>query len=134
MKTFLIRSLGGICFGALVSVLICFGIIGFGDVEQLDSGLFVTNTIGCLLCGWFFSVAALIFEVERWSLLLQTVVHFVIVSILYFILSFNIGWIPYSTNRLILGIGAFLLMYAIIWTIFYLYFRRQAKLLNELIE
>lgn len=134
MKTFIFRSFGGICFGALVMVVICFGIIVFGEVGQLNSGIFMKNAIGTLLCGWFFSVATLIFEVERWSLLFQTFIHFVTVSILYFILSFSIGWIPYSTTGIILGIGVFLVIYAIIWTIFYLYFRHQTKLLNELIE
>ncbi|WP_445670472.1 DUF3021 domain-containing protein [Peribacillus sp. FSL K6-1552] len=83
MKTLLFRSFVGICFGALVMVLTCFGVIGFGDVTSLDSGIFVKNAIGCLLCGWFFSTATILFEIEKWSLLSQTILHFLTVSILY---------------------------------------------------
>ncbi|MDQ0219796.1 DUF3021 domain-containing protein [Peribacillus cavernae] len=121
MKTLLLRSFVGISFG----------IIGFGDVTALDSEIFVKNAIGCLLCSWFFTTATLLFEIDKWSLLSQTILHFMIVSILYFFLSFLVGWIPFSLNGLSAGIGIFILLYVIIWIIFYLYFRFQVKSLND---
>ncbi|MGE7761454.1 DUF3021 domain-containing protein [Peribacillus sp. NPDC097895] len=131
MKTLLFRSFVGICFGALVMVLTCFGVIGFGEVTSLDSGIFVKNAIGCLLCGWFFSTATILFEMDKWSLLFQTILHFLTVSILYFLLSFFVGWIPFSAKGLVTGIAIFVPFYMIIWIIFYLYFRYQVKVLND---
>ncbi|MCK1981193.1 MULTISPECIES: DUF3021 domain-containing protein [Peribacillus] len=131
MKTLLFRSFVGICFGALVMVLTCFGVIAFGEVTALDSGIFVKNAIGCILCGWFFSTATIFFENEKWSLLFQTILHFFTVSILYFLLSFFVGWIPFSLKGLAIGIGIFIPFYLIIWTVFYLYFRFQVKILND---
>ncbi|SIR08315.1 Protein of unknown function [Peribacillus simplex] len=131
MKTLLFRSFVGICFGALVMVLTCFGVIAFGEAASLDSGIFVKNAIGCILCGWFFSTATLFFENENWSLLSQTILHFLTVSILYFLLSFFVGWIPFSLKGFAIGIGIFIPFYMIIWTIFYLYFRFQMKILND---
>ncbi|UZD47720.1 DUF3021 domain-containing protein [Peribacillus frigoritolerans] len=133
MKTLLFRSFVGICFGALVMVLTCFGVIAFGG-GSLDSGIFVKNAIGCILCGWFFSTATIFFENEKWSLLSQTILHFLTVSILYFLLSFFVGWIPFSLKGLAIGIGIFIPFYMIIWTAFYLYFRFQVKILNEGID
>ncbi|MFD9626601.1 DUF3021 domain-containing protein [Peribacillus muralis] len=131
MKTLLFRSFVGICFGALVMVLTCFGVIGFGEITALDSEMFVKNAIGCLLCGWFFSTATILFEIEKWSLLFQTTMHFLTVSILYFLLSFFVGWISFSMKGLVTGILIFIPFYVTIWTIFYLYFRFQMKILND---
>ncbi|MCK1993260.1 DUF3021 domain-containing protein [Peribacillus muralis] len=131
MKTLLFRSFVGICFGALVMVLTCFGVIGFGEITALDSEMFVKNAIGCLLCGWFFSTATILFEIEKWSLLFQTTMHFLTVSILYFLLSFFVGWISFSMKGLVIGILIFIPFYVTIWTIFYLYFRFQMKILND---
>ncbi|MFE4430663.1 DUF3021 domain-containing protein [Peribacillus butanolivorans] len=50
---------------------------------------------------------------------------------LYFLLSFFVGWIPFSLKGLVTGIGIFLPFYVIIWIIFYLYFRHQVKILND---
>ncbi|WP_167353379.1 DUF3021 domain-containing protein [Peribacillus muralis] len=131
MKRLLVRSFVGICFGALVMVLTCFGVIGIGGVQGLDSEIFVKNAMGCLLCGWFFSTATILFEIEKWSLLFQTTMHFLTVTILYFLLSFFVGWIPFTIRGLMTGIAIFLPFYAIIWLSFYIYFRYQVKILND---
>ncbi|WP_445670586.1 DUF3021 family protein [Peribacillus sp. FSL K6-1552] len=61
-------------------------------------------------------------------------VHIIFLSFqksLFFFLSFFVGWIPFSLKGLVTGIGIFLPFYAIIWIIFYLYFRYQVKILND---
>ncbi|TDL86160.1 DUF3021 domain-containing protein [Vibrio vulnificus] len=79
--------------------------------------------MGCLICGWFFSTATILFEMDKWSLLFQTILHF--------LLSFVVGWIPFSAKGLVTGIAIFVPFYMIIWIIFYLYFRYQVKILND---
>ncbi|MES9738303.1 DUF3021 domain-containing protein [Peribacillus frigoritolerans] len=101
---------------------------------KLDSGIFVKNAIGCILCGWFFSTATIFFENQEWSLLSKTILYFLTVSILYFLLSFFVGWIPFSLKGFAIGIGIFIPFYRIIWTAFYLYFRFQMKIMNEGID
>ncbi|MGG3556215.1 DUF3021 domain-containing protein [Peribacillus frigoritolerans] len=100
----------------------------------LDSGIFVKNAIGCILCGWFISTATIFFENQKWSLLSQTILYFLTVSILYFLLSFFVGWIPFSLKGFAIGIGIFIPFHRIIWTAFYLYFRFQVKIMNEGID
>lgn len=84
-----------------------------------------------MICGWLFSVSPLYFEIERWKLSQQTALHFGTVIVFYFIIAFWIGWIPFHALSIFVGIGAFLLIYIVIWTGFYLYFKRVANDLNK---
>ncbi|MBX0356994.1 DUF3021 domain-containing protein [Halobacillus sp. Nhm2S1] len=131
MKTFLFRSMVGIFFGAFLAILMTFAVIWFGDVQTLSGDAFIRNSMGSMFCGWFFSVTPLYFEITTLKLWQQTLLHFLTVSLLYFIISFGIGWIPFQLTSALLSILSFLLIYLIIWIGFYFYFRSESKKLNE---
>jgi len=57
--------------------------------------------------------------------------HFLTVSILYFILSFSNGWIPLNAESAMLFLPLFVIVYTIIWVCFYLYFKNESKKLND---
>lgn len=130
MKTFLFRSIIGIFYGAFLAVLLTNSIVYFGDVEVLDGPLFLKNSLGSIVCGWFFSVSPLYFEIKRLRLIQQTLLHFITVFVLYFILAYGIGWIPFTLNGTLIALASFLILYSISWIGFYLYFKRQADALN----
>ncbi|RDW19055.1 DUF3021 domain-containing protein [Oceanobacillus arenosus] len=130
MKSFLFRSLIGIFFGAFVAVVTTISIIYFGRVEQLDGEMFLRNSLGSIFCGWFFTVSPLYFEIDSLKLPTQTALHFITVTVSYFVLSLGIGWIPFSFPTILLILGLFLIVYSIIWLCFYLYFKNEAKKLN----
>ncbi|MFZ4451449.1 DUF3021 domain-containing protein [Salibacterium aidingense] len=134
MKTLLFYSYTGISFGAFISVMVYFGMIGFGGYTELDGGRFVVNSLGNMFCGWFFSVGALIFAKEDWSLVTRTILHFFTVTILYFVLSFVVGWIPFTISGFLVAAALFLLLYIVIWMSFYVYFYYEMKKLNEAME
>ncbi|SFO92592.1 DUF3021 domain-containing protein [Salibacterium halotolerans] len=131
MKTIVYQSFLGICFGALVSILIHYGVILFGGVENIESGRFVLDSLGSMFCGWFFSTGGLIFAKENWSLTKRTIVHFITVTMLYFVLSFLIGWIPFTIWGFLIGMGLFLIIYTVIWFCFFVYFYYEMRKLNE---
>ncbi|MYL50040.1 DUF3021 family protein [Halobacillus litoralis] len=131
MKTFLFRSMVGIFFGAFLAILMTFAVIWFGDVQTLSGNAFIRNSLGSMFCGWFFSVTPLYFEMTGLKLWQQTLLHFITVSLLYFIISFGIGWIPFQLTTSLLSILSFLLIYFFIWIGFYLYFRSESRKLNE---
>ncbi|KAB7707161.1 DUF3021 family protein [Bacillus aerolatus] len=131
MKTFLFRSLIGIFFGAFVSVVTTNAIVYFGGKEWLDGGMFLKNSLGTIFCGWFFSVTPLYFETRSLRLLQQTALHFATVAVLYFTLSFGIGWIPFEMKSFLSFTALFIVIYAISWICFYLYFKNEAKKLND---
>lgn len=130
MKTFLIRSILGVFFGAFLAVLVTFAFIYLGGNDVLNSSIFVKNTLGVMLNGWFFTVSPLYFENNNLKLYQQTALHFGTVIIAYFVLAFGIGWIPFTAKSALLNLSLFIFVYLIIWLGFYLYYRNQAKLLN----
>lgn len=130
MKRFLIQSCIGILFGAFIAVLIT-NIIYFKGTVLLDGQLFFENSLACLFCGWFFAVTPLLFEIKSLKLAQQTALHFTSAALLFFALSFAIGWIPFNVNSILFFAVMFLLIYAGIWLGFYLYFRNEAKKLNK---
>lgn len=130
MKTFLFRSVIGIFFGAFIAVLLTNSVVYFGEQEVLDGQLFLKNSFGSIFCGWFFTVSPLYFENKSLRLFQQTGLHFVTVVVLYFILAFGIGWVPFNIASFLLTLGLFIIFYAIFWTAFYLHFRNQANKLN----
>ncbi len=118
-------------FGAFVSVMVTNGIILIGGTEVLDGGLFLKNSLGSMFCGWFFTVTPLYFEINSISLFKQTALHFITVTILYFILALGIGWIPLDWQSIVIFTILFLLVYISIWLSFYLYYKKESKKMNE---
>ncbi|MEK4385730.1 DUF3021 domain-containing protein [Solibacillus sp. FSL W7-1464] len=131
MKGFLNRSIAGIFFGSFLTLVTIFLTVYFGEKEVLDSSVLVKNALGLIICGWFFSVTPLLFEMENFTLKMKTVLHFLCVVILYFIVAFVIGWIPFTIKGFFGMLCIFIVFYTVIWLGFYLYFRQQAAKLNE---
>ena len=131
MKSFLLRSVFGIGIGAILSVFITMSIVVFGNESMLDGDLYVKNAWGSLLCGWFFAVAAMIFEMKSLALWQQTLTHFIFITVLYFIFANWIGWVPYHEGIFLTMIAVFVFVYLCMWLSFYLYFKRQASKMNE---
>ncbi|MDR7079923.1 hypothetical protein J2Y03_004981 [Neobacillus niacini] len=131
MKTFIVRSFNGIFFGGFMAVLITNLNILFGGFEMIDGPLFLKNSIGSVLCFWFFTVSSLYFENRNLKLFQQTILHFLTVTILYLILALTIGWIPFNIKNILLTILISIVVYTIFWVAFYLYFKNQARKLND---
>ena len=130
MKTFLIRSIIGIFFGAFIAVIVTNSVVYFGNQDVLDGQIFMKNSLGSIFCGWFFTVSPLYFENTRLRLSQQTALHFATVVVAYFILAFGIGWIPFTLKSFLVMFAMFISIYLVFWTAFYLYFRKQAQKLN----
>lgn len=131
MKTFMTRSILGIFFGSFLAIVTILAVIYIGDRATLDAAILGKNALGTVFCGWFFTVTPLLFENEKLTLPVQTTLHFLSVTILYFIVAFIIGWIPFTVKGFIGMLGIFIIFYSIIWFSFYMYFRKQAAKLNE---
>ncbi|MCA1022408.1 MULTISPECIES: DUF3021 domain-containing protein [Halobacillus] len=134
MKTFLIRSAGGIFFGAFLSTIIVYALIFFGDTPTLDSGTFVKNSLASMAAGWLFAVSPLYFEIQPLSLLQQTLLHFITVTTGYFPLAVYAGWLSLNIGSFLIFTAVFLMIYAGIWTGFYFYYRTEAEDMNESLD
>lgn len=131
MKTFLTRSILGIFFGSFLALVTILLVSYLGEKNMLDAAILSKNALGTVFCGWFFTVTPLLFENEKLTLPVQTTLHFICVSVLYFIVAFVIGWIPFTVKGFIGMLGIFIMFYTVIWLSFYMYFRKQAAKLNE---
>lgn len=134
MKTFLLRSIIGIFFGSFLTIVTIFIAIYIGNKDILDSAILVKNALGTIFCGWFFTVTPLLFENQKLTLPVQTTLHFLCVTILYFFIAFVTGWIPFTIKGFVGMLGIFIVFYAIIWLGFYIYFKQQAAKLNAELE
>ena len=89
---------------------------------------FLTGIIGIS-----FATTTLIFEIDSWSITAQTVLHFVITSVVMFIAGFVCGWFPHTTKSIVIWFVIFIVIYVIMWVGFMLYFKKQTKKINEAI-
>ena len=134
MKTFLFRSMIGIFFGAFIAVIMTNSCLFWRKRSAGRTIIFEKFTRLHLLRLVFHCHDHSILKIRIYGLSQQTALHFVTVVILYFILSFGIGWVPFTVKSFLLALGLFIVSYSMFWTSFYLYFRKQAKKLNAELE
>jgi len=135
IKKIIGRTLSGISYG-------CFWMVGYGMIfnlipdkahfESLMSN-FTIQAIGSMLVGIGFVLPTLIYDSENLSLFVKTIIHLGIGVPFYLIAGFYLGWLPKN-----LGIGSIFLMIAgciavsfVIWFGFYLYYKKESKLINK---
>ena len=133
-KQVFLRSLLGAFVGCFIGVVIivCISLaIGGGDMHvatpallaQVGSevGAFSLQMAAAMLIGAIWSGASVIWEVERWSLLRQTLTHFLLCSVVCLPIAWAMDWYLFG----------FVAMYAGIWLINYLQIRRRVQEINE---
>ena len=87
---------------------------------------FLTGIIGTT-----FAATTVIFEMDNWSLLRQTILHFIIVSIVMYIAGFLCGWFPHTVVSTLIWFGVFVVVYLIFWICFSMYYKNKVKKINE---
>ncbi|KHF41689.1 DUF3021 domain-containing protein [Halalkalibacter okhensis] len=92
------------------------------------------NILGSMIMGAFFGAASLLFEIEKWSPLKQTMIHFILSISLWLFLATLVGWLPLTPVAVLVSISSFILVYLIFWLSFYLYFKRVEKEMNRSVK
>ena len=87
---------------------------------------FLTGIIGTT-----FAATTVIFEMDNWSLLRQTIIHFIITSIVMYIAGFLCGWFPHTVSSTLAWFGVFIVVYIIFWICFSLHYKNKVKKMNE---
>ncbi|MCR5436605.1 MAG: DUF3021 domain-containing protein [Treponema sp.] len=83
------------------------------------------------LIGVSFAATTVIFETDSWSITQQTVIHFIINSIVMFLAGFICGWFPHTVKSTLIWFAIFILVYTIIWLCFTFYYKAKVKQINE---
>ncbi len=83
------------------------------------------------LLGTTFAATTVIFEMDNWSLIRQTLTHFIITSIVMYIAGFLCGWFPHTVVSTLIWFGVFIVVYVIFWICFSMYYKNKVKKINE---
>lgn len=87
---------------------------------------FLTGVIGTT-----FAATTVIFEIDEWSLLRQTILHFIITSVVMYVAGFLCGWFPHTVASTLVWFGIFIVIYIIFWICFSTYYKNKVKKINE---
>lgn len=133
LKKVLICFILGVAIGCTFFVVLGMIFTASGVYEDLLGNRFILHAIGCMVVGVAFSIPSIIYESEKFSLAIKTLIHMGIGFIVYFPVSIYLGWMPiksgsWATIVFIIGV---LIVSFIFWGCFAAYYKEQAKKMNE---
>lgn len=123
------KSVSGIAWGGFIT-FIALTILMVNDIDPPIDKIWFYMLMSFIL-GIFFGIASFIFELETWSPLKKTVIHFSLTIIVFFIIALSIGWIPVSFWAIVVSIIIFVALYVLYWSGFYLYYKKIENDLNN---
>ncbi|HLS59970.1 MAG TPA: DUF3021 domain-containing protein [Virgibacillus sp.] len=123
------RSMAGIAVGGIIT----FGALTILMVNQIEAPITTIwlYMLASLIMGIYYGLASFIFEREQWSPLIKTVIHFSLSISIYFMIALSLGWIPFTFIAISLTSLVFIVLYAIIWIVIQLYYKRMESHLNK---
>lgn len=125
------RFLYGIAYGG-INTFIALTILMITNINPPVSIIWLYMLAGLML-GVYFGLASFIFEIETWSPLKKTTIHFSASIICYFIIAIAVGWVPFQVKAIIVTTFFFILAYTIFWWGYRLYYKRvEADMNNNL--
>ncbi len=94
----------------------------------------VIQTICSLIYGAAFGGASVIWETDNWSLLKQTVLHFLVITISLFPIAYFMYWMPHSFLGIVGYIAIFFLIYFSIWIAQYFAMKKRIQAFNDKVK
>lgn len=94
----------------------------------------VIQTICSLIYGAAFGGGSVIWEKENWSLLKQTVVHLIVISISMFPIAYCMYWMPHNFWGIASYIAIFFIIYFFIWIGTYIYTKKSIQSFNDKVK
>lgn len=130
-KAFL-KGLNGMTIGVFINQLIfVISIITTPNISINNTSAFLTQFFISCLVGFYFASSSVIFELEDWSLLKQTIIHFVLSVLVYFPCAIYAKWMPSDLVPIILFILLFVFIYFVFWISFKRYWSKKVKEINS---
>ena len=90
----------------------------------------LVQALFCGLVGVGFSGGSVIWEVERWSIVVQTGVYFAVTALIMMPIAYFMYWMEHSLKGFLSYFGIFVLIFAIVWIVQYMIGRYIVKKLN----
>ena len=104
------------------------------SITSTEIGAVMLQYLVTGIIGITFASTTVIFETEKWSLVHQIVVHFLITSVVMYFSGFLCGWFPHTVTSTIIWFAVFIVVYVIMLISFTMYYKKKARELNEAIK
>ncbi len=91
----------------------------------------VVQTLLCGLLGSGFAAGSVIWEIENWSIIKQTGIYFIIISVIMLPIAYFAYWMEHSIVGLLRYFGIFILIFAFIWTVQFVVGKHNVRKMNE---
>lgn len=84
----------------------------------------------CGVLGMGFAASSVIWDIEKWGIVKQTGIYFLIVSLLMMPIAYVTYWMEHSLRGIVSYFGIFVLIFAVVWLIQYLRARHNVRNMN----
>ncbi|HEK9101259.1 DUF3021 domain-containing protein [Bacillus pfraonensis] len=116
---------------AMIYSLLFLGIGYTNGMDVLQTKTLLTHLVASNIVGMIFSFASFVFEREEWSILRQTIIHFIILLGTFLPIAIWIGWVPNHLVPILICISSFIVIYFIIWFTMTIYWKKKIEGLNK---
>ncbi len=129
----------GIAIGFVITVMIS---ITKGDgvfypvtpelIETMGNELnaVILQTVLCGIMGTGYGMASVIWEIDSWSLAKQSGIYFAIACVVMFPIAYVANWMKHDTISILLYVGIFIVIFAIVWLLQYFVWKSKINKLN----
>ena len=91
----------------------------------------ILQTALCGLLGAGFAASSVIWEMENWSIVKQTGIYFLIISLIMMPVAYFTHWMEHSIAGFLSYFGIFVLIFIIIWIIWFIINKQNVKKMNN---
>lgn len=130
----------GIAIGYLITIFISLGLAdGYYApcVPELipimgnEINAVILQALLCGLLGTGFAASSVIWEIDDWSIVKQTGIYFLIISVIMMPIAYFTFWMEHSVTGFLSYFGIFALIFAVIWIIQFIIGKKNVKKMNE---
>lgn len=89
------------------------------------------QTLLCGVLGTGFAASSLIWEMDDWSIVKQTGIYFMIISVIMLPIAYFAYWMEHSIIGIFLYFGIYVFIFALIWVIQFVIGKHNVKKMNE---
>lgn len=104
------------------------------DVFNTEISAVTVQYILCGILGMSCAAGSLIWEHDHWSILKQTVLHFLLLSFTLLPIAYLSHWMEHSIVGVLSYFGIFIIIYVVIWLTQYVIWKKKIKELNKKIQ
>lgn len=143
-KKIIMRSLLGfplgITLGYIITILISLGwanghylpcVPELVSVMGNEINAIILQAVLCGILGAGFAASSVIWEIDHWSLVIQTGIYFSIISVIMLPIAYFAYWMEHSVVGFLIYFGIFALIFAIIWISQFVIGKHNVKRMNE---